>query len=306
VSPQVVLTAAAACAAMAMSLLVITVALPPTRRERMLRTLAQFGVYGAATSSKAQKPLGGRLRAPVVGFIQRIGDVLAAGGGARERLARHLDYAGNPPDWPLDRVIRARLIAALVIGPVMWWLTHQVTGSNGLLGLPIGILIGLFLPDVLVRNAGEKRQKELARSLPDVLDALVIGVEAGLGLDAALAQVAFMLRGPMPDEVRRLLQEMKLGVSRSDALRALAARTTVRDLKRLVTALVQAGELGISVAGILREHASDQRVRRRQQAEEQAQKVAVKLLFPVLFCLFPTIFVVVLGPAVINLLKTMG
>ena len=139
-----------------------------------------------------------------------------------------------------------------------------------------------------------------------MLDALVIGVEAGLGLDAALSQVATLLRGPMPDEINRMLQEMRLGVARTDALRALGARTTVRDLKRLVTALTQAGELGISVAGILREHAGDQRARRRQRAEEQAQKVAVKLLFPVLFCLFPVIFVVVLGPAVLTVLHSFG
>jgi tight adherence protein C len=131
-------------------------------------------------------------------------------------------------------------------------------------------------------------------------------VEAGLGLDSAMAQVAVMLNGPMPDEFHRVLQEMKLGVSRTVALRALAARTTVRELKSLVTALVQAGEMGISVAGILREHSQDQRLRRRQRAEEQAQKVAVKLLFPVLFCLFPAIFVVVIGPAALKLVTVFG
>ncbi|MET0414714.1 MAG: type II secretion system F family protein [Actinoplanes sp.] len=305
-SPQIVLVIAAVCAASAVTLAATAVALPPTRRERMLRTLATFGVGRITDTRPAKQTMLGRLRPQLQRLIQRFGDVLARAFGARERLARRLDYAGNPPDWPLDRVIRARLVSAVVVALLGWWLTFILGQGNGLLGLLAGAVLGLFLPDLQLRNIGDKRQKELERSLPDVLDALVIGVEAGLGLDAALAQVAFMLRGPMPDEVRRVLQEMKLGVSRTDALRALSARTTVRDLKRLVTALVQAGELGISVAGILREHAAEQRVRRRQRAEEQAQQVAVKLLFPVLFCLFPVIFVVVLGPALINLIRGFG
>jgi tight adherence protein C len=214
---------------------------------------------------------------------------------------RHLDYAGNPAAWPVDRLVRAKLFSLIVMALFGWFFVHAVAPHNGLLGLPLGALIGLFLPDLLAYNAGAKRQQAIARELPDTLDALVIGVEAGLGLDSAMVQVAQMLRGPMPDELHRVLQEMKLGVARTVALRALSSRTTVRDLKTLVTALVQAGEMGISVANILREHASDQRLRRRQRAEEQAQKVAVKMLFPVLLCFFPAIFVVVIGPAVIHL-----
>lgn len=292
------LAVAAVAAVSSVTLAATAIALPPTRRETMLRTLAAFGA-GRVIDTRADTSLGGRLRPAVVQGLQLVGDALAVG-STRARLARQLDYAGNPPAWPIDRVLRARVVAGLVLGLFGLYL------GPGTLGALIGGLVGVFLPDVLAYNAGGKRQKALAKSLPDVLDALVIGVEAGLGLDSAMLQVANMLRGPMPDEVHRVLQEMKLGVGRSDALRALAARTTVRDLKTLMNALIQAGELGISVAGILREHSHDQRVRRRQRAEEQAQKVAVKLLFPVLFCLFPVIFIVVLGPAVLNALKSFG
>lgn len=294
------LAVAAVSAVTSVTLAATAIALPPTRRETMLRTLAAFGA-GRVTDTRATTSLSGGLRPAAEQVLQRVGDVLAAG-GARARLARHLDYAGNPPDWPLDRVIRARVLTAIVLGLIGLYFGHYF-GGHGLLGGLTAALLGLFLPDLLAYNQGAKRQQALTRSLPDVLDALVIGVEAGLGLDSAMVQVANMLRGPMPDEVHRVLQEMKLGVGRSEALRALAARTTVRDLKVLVNALVQAGELGISVAGILREHSHDQRLRRRQRAEEQAQKVAVKLLFPVLFCLFPVIFVVVLGPAVMSFAK---
>ncbi|GIE98418.1 type II secretion system F family protein [Paractinoplanes rishiriensis] len=294
-SATTALAVAATGAAAAVSLAATAVALPPTQRERMLRILADFGGQRAAA---AQQTTTGRLRPAVIRLAQRFGDTITPP-AARQRLTTQLDYAGNPPRWPVERVVRARAVGLVVLSLLGFVIF-------GLLGLAGGALAGLLLPGILVRNAGEKRQRALEASLPDVLDALVIGVEAGLGLDSALAQVAQMLRGPMPDEVRRMLQEMKLGVSRSVALRALAERSTVRDLKRLVTALVQAGELGISMAGILREHAADQRLRRRQRAEEQAQKVAVKLLFPVLFCLFPVIFVVVLGPAVLNLISSFG
>ena len=293
-SAETLLVVASVSAVTAVTLAATAVALPPTRRENMLRTLAAFGA-GRVTDVRTNNELFGGLRPAVEKGLQRVGEVLAPG-GVRARLARHLDYAGNPPAWPLDRVLRARVVGAFAFGLFGLWLT------KGLLGTLAGFLTGLFIPDLLAYNAGTKRQQALAKSLPDVLDALVIGVEAGLGLDSAMVQVASMLRGPMPDEVHRVLQEMKIGVGRSEALRALTARTTVRDLKTLVNALIQAGELGISVAGILREHSRDQRIRRRQRAEEQAQKVAVKLLFPVLFCLFPVIFIVVLGPAVLNAL----
>ncbi|GIM95509.1 type II secretion system F family protein [Paractinoplanes toevensis] len=295
--PTTLLAVAALCAALAVSLAAVAAGIPPTQRERMMRILAEFGENRITDTRPPRPSLYNRIRPTLVLFFQKTGDLITPS-AMRQRLARQLDYAGNPPQWPVDRVVQARTFAVLFFALVGW----LILPKHALLGLLGGILVGLVLPEVLVRNAGEKRQQQLARSLPDVLDALVIGVEAGLGLDAALAQVGQMLSGPMPDEVRRLLQEMKLGVARTDALRGLAARTTSRDLKRLVTALVQAGELGISVAGILREHAADQRLRRRQRAEEKAQKVAIKLLFPVLFCLFPVIFVVVLGPAILNIM----
>ncbi len=288
-----ILAMAAVSAVATVSLAATAIALPPSRRENMLRTLAAFGAGRVIDSRQGPTGLTGRLRPAVVNGLQRLGEMLALG-GVRARLIRQLDYAGNPADWPLDRVLRARVVSASAFGLI------GLDFGNGAL---LMALLGLFLPDLLVYNAGVKRQHALAQSMPDVLDALVIGVEAGLGLDSAMVQVSTMVHGPMPDEIHRVLQQMKLGVGRSDALRALTFRTTVHDLKALMNALVQAGEQDLSVADILREHAHDQRLRRRQRAEKQAQRVAVKLLFPVLFCLFPVIFVVVIGPAVLQLMK---
>jgi tight adherence protein C len=295
-----VLAVAAVAAVLAVSCAVAAVALPATTRERMLKTLAQFGTGRITVNQSVDHSFTARVRPPVVWFIQLVGDVITPP-MIQKRISRQLAYAGSPESWPIDRVVRGRMVGAVVIGlsGLMLFPEHRLLGLLG------GMVGGILLPEVLVRNTAAKRQESMMRSLPDVLDALVIGVEAGLGLDAAMAQVAGMMRGPLPDEIRRALQEMQLGVSRTEALRDLSGRTTVAEIKRLVTALVQAGEMGISVAGILREHAAEQRIKRRQRAEEQAQKVAVKLLFPVLFCLFPVIFVVVIGPAVLNMLRSL-
>ncbi|NUT97949.1 MAG: type II secretion system F family protein, partial [Saccharothrix sp.] len=168
-----------------------------------------------------------------------------------------------------------------------------------------GAVAGFFLPDVLLLNAGQKRQAKIRDALPDALDMLTVCVEAGLGFDAALAQVARNTRGPLAAEFARVLQETQLGTSRTQALRATAERTTVAELRTFVSALVQAGELGVPIGRVLREQAKGMRVRRRQRAEEQAQKVPVKILFPLVVCLFPAIFVVILGPGAISIMRSL-
>lgn len=282
-------------------LVAIAVTMPEMRRDRVLRTLAVFTGHPEAEQGRHQAAEESRRLARAA---DRLGALLTPPGD-RDRLNRMLEMAGNPADWPMQRVIRARPAAMVVVSALAALTGNALKGRPGMIGGAIaGLFLGAFLPLLLLWNASIKRQETIQRSLPDVMDVMVIGVEAGLGLDSAMDQVARSTRGPMADELHRVLQEMRLGVARSEALRALAGRTSVRDLKRLVTALIQAGELGISVAPILREHAAEQRVRRRQRAEEAAQKVPVKMLFPILFCMFPVIFVVIIGPAVIQLLKT--
>jgi len=151
-----------------------------------------------------------------------------------------------------------------------------------------------------------ERSERIRRELPDALDLLVISVESGLGFDAALSQVARNTEGPLAGEFFRVLQEMQLGTGRSDAMRALADRTDVSDLKAFITAMVQADAFGIPVANVLRIQAREMRIRRSQRAEESAQKVPVKILFPLVFCILPALFVVILGPAVITIMRTLG
>jgi tight adherence protein C len=221
-----------------------------------------------------------------------------------DSLQRRLDLAGNPGSWTPDRVLAAKGIGLLVLG-----------GLGALFGLGspawfvlcagLGALIGFFLPDVLLYNSGDKRQAKIQAALPDAMDMLTVCVEAGLGFDAAMVQVARNTTGPLAGEFARALQEMQLGASRAQALRAMTARTTVPELRVFVSALTQATELGITVAQVLREQAGEMRLKRRQRAEGKAQKVQVKILFPLVFCLFPALFVVLLGPAAITTAQTL-
>jgi tight adherence protein C len=169
----------------------------------------------------------------------------------------------------------------------------------------VGAAAGFFIPDLLVYNAGVKRQQLIRKALPDALDLLTVCVEAGLGFDAAVAQVARNTKGPVAEEFARVLQEMQFGMSRVQALRAMVNRATAPDLRTFVSALVQAAELGIPIADVLREQAREMRTKRRQRAEEQAQKVPVKILVPLILFIMPALFIVILGPGVINIYHTL-
>ncbi len=219
-------------------------------------------------------------------------------------LQRRLDVAGNPSPWTPERVLAFKGLGLLVFG---------LFGALGGLHSPVTLVAyaglagaaGFWLPDLLLYNAGTKRQDKIRKALPDTLDMLTVCVEAGLGFDAALAQVVRNTTGVLAAEGARVLQEMQFGSSRVDALRAMADRTTVAELKVFVSALLQAAELGVPVGRVLREQSAEMRVRRRQRAEEQAQKVPVKILFPLIFCLFPALFVIVIGPGAITIVHAL-
>ncbi|MDQ1732288.1 MAG: tight adherence protein [Pseudonocardiales bacterium] len=217
------------------------------------------------------------------------------------RLQHRLDIAGNPGSWTAERVLAFKGLGLVCLG--ILGLLVGLRSPALLLILPLtGAAAGFFLPDVLVYNAGLKRQERIQRALPDALDMMTVCVEAGLGFDASMAQVARNTEGPLAAEYARVLQEMQFGKSRVQALRAMTERTTVTELRTFVAALVQASDLGIPVAAVLREQAHEMRIRRRQRGEEQAQKVTVKILFPLIFCLFPALMIVVIGPGALNIM----
>ena len=221
------------------------------------------------------------------------------------KLEHQLDVAGNPPRWTLERILAAKT-GALIALAVFGLLIGMRYGALVLITTVGGGAAGFFLPDLLVYNTALKRQEQLQRQLPDSMDLMTICVEAGLGFDAALSHVARNTTGALAAEFARVLQEMQFGRSRAQALQAMSERTTVPELRTLSGALVQASELGIPIAGVMREQSREMRIRRRQRAEEKAQKVTVKLLFPLVFCLLPALFIIVMGPAVITVMHSLS
>lgn len=218
------------------------------------------------------------------------------------RLQRRLDIAGNPAGWLPERVLAFKGIG-LTAGILLGFYTGTLYGSLATMFFPVlGAAAGFYLPDIWIRNLGERRQVEMRSDLPDAIDMLTVCVEAGLGFDAALGRVAQTMDGPAAFEFARVIQEMQFGSSRIDALRAAADRTDIPELRTFISSIIQSTELGISIGDVLRAQSGQMRVVRRQRAEEQAQKLPVRILLPLVFCILPALFVVVLGPAVLNIM----
>jgi tight adherence protein C len=239
-----------------------------------------------------------RLAKPFLNSMRTMALKLSPAGTA-DRLAKLLDIAVNPGTWTVERLLAMKGAGLLILG-----LLGLVFGGGltvgGFLVCIAAAAFGFFLPDLLLYNAGQKRQEELRLGLADALDMLTVCVEAGQGFDAAIMQVARALTGPVAGEFARVLQEIQIGKPRGDAFSALAERTNVPEIKTFVTALVQADRLGLPIGKVLREQANQMRLIRRQRAEEKAQKVPIKILFPMLLCIFPALFIVVIGPGAIK------
>lgn len=220
-----------------------------------------------------------------------------------ERLDQDLVYAGAGTTWTGERVLALKVILAPVLGVIGFFAARFL--GYGLLGGLVGVIglgfVGYYLPEWVLRSRVTARQSVIQKTLPDALDLLSITVEAGLGFDAALDRVAREIRGPLGGELYRVVQEMRLGRSRADALRDLGERSSVEELKSFVLAMIQADIFGISVASVLQVQADELRLKRRQRAEEAALKLPVKIIFPLLFGIFPALFVILLGPAAISI-----
>jgi pilus assembly protein TadC len=167
----------------------------------------------------------------------------------------------------------------------------------------VGLVLALAAPEVILNSRADDRQAAIRLALPDTLDQMTIAVEAGLGFDLAMSKAATGGRGPLAEELIRTLQDMSIGRSRRDSYRELERRTSSEDLRRFIRAIAQADAYGISIADVLRVQASEMRIKRRQRAEEQALKVPVKIIFPLVFCILPVLFIVVLTPAAIGIFK---
>jgi tight adherence protein C len=244
-----------------------------------------------------------RLVTPIFDRTKSLAQHLSPG-GAEDRLAAMLDKAGNPTPWSVERIMGAKG-ACLLLGAVLGAIWGQFQLVSVLYAAVLGAAF-FFIPDLVLYNAALRRQEQTGKSLADALDMLTVCVEAGQGFDAALLQVARNVEGPIAGEFARVISEIQIGKSRSEAFAAMGDRMTLPEVKNFTTALVQADRLGLPIAAVLREQTANMRLVRRQKAEEKAQKVTIKILFPLMFCILPALFIVIIGPGVIRMLMVFG
>ena len=263
-----------------LALLVLTLSTAFMNRQEVNRSLAAIqGMHeDDRPPSQLDTPFTDRVVAPIFEKLASWGRRFTPDDQAASIRRRH-DLAGNPENLEVNRIIAFKVVSAL---------------------------LGYFGPNIGLYQVGSKRTQQMARDLPDALDLLTISVESGMAFDSAVSQVARNTTGPLAEEFFRLLQEMQIGLSRSDAIRAMGERSDIPELRNFASSMVQAERLGIPVANVLRIQAGEMRTKRSQRAEEMAQKVPVKILFPLIFCILPVLFIIILGPAVISIFSSLS
>ena len=223
---------------------------------------------------------------------------------ARNRVSRKLLLAGSPTGWDAERVLAFKiigLVGAVVLGVFLTTVVGDLTPFIRIVMIGLLAFVGFLAPDSVLGRRVDERQKEILRTLSDTLDLLTISVEAGLSLNAAIAQVVQNVPGVLSSEFARMLQEIQLGVPRADAFRNLAERTDVEELNSFALAMIQADVFGVSIASVLRTQAQQLRIKRRQAAEAKAQQTPVKIVFPLILCILPALFIVIVGPGAIQI-----
>ncbi len=259
---------------------------------------------GAGTTDLRQVVLRQRARKRLLGpLLTRLADGLHAltPSGALQRLDHKIDVAGARATWSVDRLLGTKVLLSSV-GALygIYRVLNDATITNVLVTCLLAAG-GFGLPDFVLSRRARERQAQIDQELPDLLDQMVVSVEAGLGFEAAMSRVAKQNEGALPHELARVLQDVRFGMSRRDAFAKLLKRTESADLKQFVNALTQAERLGMPLADVLRVQAEEMRKKRRMRAEETALKIPVKLVFPLLLCIMPALFVVIIGPAIIRL-----
>src|SRR3954467_10531988 len=289
---------------LALSLVIYAVATQVEERSTVRASLRQLDDYQIENvrDRVLLEPLGTRLTRPVLNTLLGVGRRFWPTGYA-DNVRKKLVIARHPDKDAPDRFLASRVLTIAAI-PVIGILSFAVLPLQGKMPMMVFLLLsaGAVLgPDVILNRKMEERQDEIRKRLPDILDLLTISVEAGLGFDQALDRTIANVPGPISDEFSRMLGETRAGSSRAEALKALDERTDVPEVRSFVLALLQADTFGVSIGRVLRAQADEMRVRRRQNAQERAQKAPVKMLVPMVFCIFPALFVVVIGPAIINI-----
>jgi tight adherence protein C len=271
-----------------------------------LRGLEGYETVESQRDRELLNPLRERAFLPILSGMTSLGRRFTPVGyveGVRHKFV----LAGKGDADSIDRflAIRVATVAGIPVAIWFWFIYNPLaySGMSQMASAGLFVLALLLGPDAILNRKVEERQHAVRVQLPDILDLLVISVEAGLGFEQALDRTINAVPGPLTEEFARMLGETRAGASRSEAMRALEARLDVPEVRSFVLAVLQADTFGISIGRVLRSQADEMRIRRRQLAQEKAQKAPVKMLIPMVFCIFPALFVVVLGPAMINISK---
>jgi tight adherence protein C len=272
-----------------------------------LKALEQLTAGRSDIEQELAQPFAQRILSPLTGSFAR--NLTRYTPQALQRIvAAKLELAGGFGGLNVDSFVLLDGMLAITLAGIMYLISLMVPAIATKLWLVMGAAVigGMLLPFLLLDKKIAQRKRSIQKALPDVLDLLTVSVEAGLGFDGALAKLSEKMRGALVDEFTRLLQEIRIGVSRREALHALARRCDVPDLAMFVTSLVQADQLGVSIGNVLRVQSAAMRSKRRQRAQEKAMKAPVKMLLPLVLFIFPPIFIVLLGPALIQVITNLG
>lgn len=275
--------------------------------SKSLAVVEAFSAAPQALKEELDPSFNDRVLNPLLNRLNGLGRRLTPNDYS-DRIKKKLDVAGNPVGWTVDRIISLKVLGIGVGALLGLGLAFLLSLSflQGVLAVALVAVLGYYGPNLWLYQKGYDRTMAMQRALPDALDLLTISVEAGLGFDAALAQVARNTEGPLAEELARVLQEMQIGLGRSRALRAMGERATLADIRSFTSAMVQADAFGIPIGQVLRVQSQEIRLKRRQRAEEQAQKVPVKIMIPLVLFILPCLFIAVIGPAVIGMIGIFG
>jgi tight adherence protein C len=292
---------------LALSLITYSILSLNAEKAQMRASLGQLDTFEIdnVRDQELLNPLKDRTLRPVVERFVGLGRRFTPVGYVEQVRLKFLQ-AGNASPDAIDRFLAIRVITAACIPPFLIW-AWAFSGQEGMMRLALvafGVILLFKGPDIVIDRRVEERQLTIQRALPDVMDLLVISVEAGLGFEQAIDRVVANVPGPLTQEFNRMLGEVRAGSSRAEALRALESRVGLPEVRAFVMAILQADTFGVSIGRILRSQADEMRIKRRQVAQEKAMKAPVKMLLPMVFFIFPALFIVTLAPAILNIMHS--
>ncbi|MBO1265970.1 type II secretion system F family protein [Proteiniclasticum sp. SCR006] len=271
--------------------------------ERMEEINSMYSLQG--DEDEMRKPFVERVVNPAYQrFVEALGSITP--GSIKKKYEQMIMQAGVGKKFTPSSILSIQVMLAIVMGSLLYLVFRLLIGEGNILLSVLFGALGFFLPYVRLNSTAQIRQKKVQSALPDLLDLLYISVEAGLGFDTALKKSADKMPGPLSDEIKKALEDIAKGRDRQEALKGIIRRTGVDDINTFITAVIQSEILGTNIATMLRTQSTVMRQKRRQRAEEAAMKIPIKMLFPLIFFMFPALFVVILGPAVISVIENMS